>query len=100
MTRRPTVKRFIIILAVIVLATALCAAPTSNEERERQLHARQSEIVVEIDGINAQQQALDAQRTALQTEYVKCQGGIEELERQDREAAEAKAEAAKEATKP
>lgn len=88
-------KRLIIIMAVCLMATALLAAPLSNADRLKQIGERQQQIVVEIDQRNAIIQQTQAQIDALRTEFLKLEGGKEELQRQDREAAQAKAEAEK-----
>jgi len=78
-------RRLFILIVACLFATAVWA---SNAKRIDELKARQQQIVVEIDqrqGIIQQQNAAIQQ---LNTEYVKLQGAIEELQRQDQEAAQ------------
>jgi TolA-binding protein len=70
----------LIVLAVLVLTVAVWA---DNAKRIEALQARQKAIVVEI---NDRQVVIDTQTAAindLRTEFVRNQGAIEELQRQD-----------------
>lgn len=77
-------RQVCIILLVCVLATAVLA---DNSQRIGELKAKQQQIVLELDRrqavINEQQAAMEQ----LRVEYLKAQGAIEELQRQDAEAA-------------
>ena len=86
-------KRLSIIFMLCLLSTVLCAAPMGNAERLNEIAARQAQIIVERTQRQAIIQDQQAQINALDVEYTKLEGGKEELQRQDREAAEAKDEA-------
>ena len=72
---------FFTILVILLLAALVCA---DNVDRIAELQARQKAIIVEINDrqviIDAQQQAI----SELRTEFVKNQGAIEELQKQDK----------------
>ncbi len=86
----------LMLLAVLLLGTLVYAAlspivpekESANAKRIAELQTKQQTIVVEINdrqGIIQQQQNAIA---GLQVEFHKCQGAIEELQRQDKEAAD------------
>ena len=84
-------KRLLIVslLCVLFLPTLASAAdaPSPNAKRIAEIQAQQKEIIVQSGTIDVQIANLQQQKTALQTEFTKLQGAIEELQRQDREAA-------------
>ena len=76
-------RRIIAMLAALVLILAVVAW-ADNAGRIADLQARQKAIIVEI---NDRQVVVDTQQSAIQelkTEFVKNQGAIEELQRQDK----------------
>lgn len=72
-------------IGLILIAAAVYAA--TNADRIKQLQDEQRQIVVDIQGMQQQIQGLQNAVVEKQMEFQRAQGAIEELQRQDEEAA-------------